>query len=156
MSHVTEVKLRVRDLDALDEACEALGLELRRDRRTFAWWGTFVGDSRSYGEMLPKDMGKCEHAIRIKGDQPKDGPQGPWEIAVLPAKDGDGFKLFYDNFGAAGRRLTDAVGPDVCKLRQEYATAVSSAKAKRTLGPKGFRITRENLATGQVRLRVRR
>lgn len=156
MSHVTDIRLRIHDLDALEEACQALGLELRRDQKTFAWWGRFVGNSRSYGEMEPKDMGKCEHAIRVLGDQPQNGPDGPWEIAVVSAKDGEGYKLFYDTFGRAGRRLFEKVGQDANRLRQEYAAAVAAAKVKRTLGPKGFKVTRELLASGHIKLRVRR
>ncbi len=155
MSHVTDLRLRINDLDALEAACDVLGLELHRDQTTYAWWGRFVGDSRAYGEHQPVDMGTCEHAISIKGDLPKNGATGPWEIGVVKAKDGNGFGLYYDTFGGAGRRLTKAVGVNAYRLRQEYAVAVASAKATKVLAPKGFRLTRENVG-GKVRLQLRR
>lgn len=156
MSHVTDVKMKVRSLDMLEEACEHLGLELRRGQKTYAWWGSYLGDSRDYGEHQPKDMGKCEHAIRIKGDQPKNGSGGPWEIGVIKAADGDGYKLFYDKFGAAGQRLTEKVGQEVNHLRREYSAATSTVRARAKLVKKGWKITREDLPGNRVRLRVRK
>lgn len=156
MSHVTDIKLRIDDLDALEEACEAIGLELQRDKQEYAWWGTFVGDSRQYGEHLPEEMGKCAHAIRVKGTSPRNGSGGPWEVGVVRAKDGNGFKLFYDTYGGAGRALMDRVGRDANRLRQEYAVAVATRKARAKLARHGWRVTRENLPTGNVRLKLRK
>lgn len=154
MSHITDVKMKVRDLDALAEACDLLGLEFERDKTTFAWWGTYVGDSRDYGELDVKEFGKCAHAIKEKGTSPRNGSSGPWEIGVVPAKDGDGFILALDTYGGAGRRLINLAGQGLDRLRQEYSTAVAAAKAKKTLGPKGFVAKRETLANGTVRLRM--
>lgn len=156
MSHVTDVKLNITDLDALEEACDRLGLELQRDKKTYCWWGSYVGDSHAYGEHRPSEMGKCEHAIRVKGDRPQNGAGGPWEIGVVKAKSGEGFNLYYDQFGGAGKRLTDRVGPQANRLRQEYACAVTSRKAKATLAKKGYRMTREDLPNGRIRLRLRK
>lgn len=153
MSHITDIKLRITNLDALAAACEALGLELMRGQRAFAWWGTFVGDSRSYGEMTPDKMGKCDHAIRIKGDRPENGSGGPWEIGVM--RSGDGFSLFYDTYGSAGRRLSDRVGQGATLLRQEYAAAVSMQQAQ-PLTRKGFVASREKLPNGMLRIALRR
>jgi hypothetical protein len=156
MSHVTDVRLKIRDLDALREACEHLGLELREGQTTYAWWGTFVGDSRDYGQHDPKKFGHSEHAIRIKGDNPKMGSSGPWEIGVVKAADGDGYDLLYDAYGSAGQRLTNAVGPNVNHLRKEYATANAMAQARKRLGPKGWTTERIDLPTGKVKLKVRK
>lgn len=155
MSHVSDVKLRIHDLDALETAAAECGLELRRDQKTFAWWGTFVGDSRDNGEMRPADMGKCAHALRIPGTKPHNGPAGPWEIGVAPAKDGDGFKLFYDTFGGAGQALTKRVEQNADKLRREYAFAVAQKKADATLAKRGWTTSREQLLDGGLRLKLR-
>ncbi len=156
MSHVTDIKLRIADLDALDEACTHLGLQLQRERTTYCWWGSYVGDSRAYGEHRPEDMGKCAHAIKIAGTTPRNGSGGPWEIGVVPAKDGDGYKLFFDSYGGAGAALTAKVGQEANKLRQEYAVAVATRRAKATLAKRGWTVARENLATGAVRLKLRK
>lgn len=154
MSHVTDIKLRIHSLDALDEACQALGLELHREQKTFTWWGRFAGDSTPPPGRDPKDYGTCEHAIRIAGDQPQNGSGGPWEIGVVEALDGNGFDLLYDQYGSAGRRLTEQVGVQANRLRQEYAAAVAIRKAQQKLGPNGFVVSRERLASGRIRLRA--
>ena len=46
MSHVTDLKLRIHDLDALEEAAEKCGLQLMRGQKTYAWFGEFMNDSR--------------------------------------------------------------------------------------------------------------
>lgn len=156
MSHVTDIKLQITDLDALEAACEELGLELRRDQKTYAWWGTFVGDSAAYGEHRPDEMGKCEHAIRVKGTSPRNGSSGPWEIGVVRAKDGNGFRLYFDTYGSAGNALTAKVGTNADRLRREYAAAVATKKAKAKLSRQGFTTHRESLPNGGIRIRLRR
>lgn len=153
---MTDVRLKIHDLDALATACEALGLELQQGKRQYAWWGSFVGDSSAYGDFDPRSFGKGDHAIKIAGTTPRNGSGGPWEIGVVAAKDGDGFQLVYDAYGSAGNALTAKVGPQANRLRQEYACAVATKKATATLARKGFRVERENLSTGAVRLRLRR
>ncbi len=156
MSHVTKVNLKVRDLDALDEACDKLGLELERGKRNFAWWGTFQYDSTPPAGRDPKTYGTCDHAIRVKGDTPHNGSSGPWEIGVVPALDGDGFDLLYDEFGSAGRRLTERVGVKANALRKEYAFATAESKAKKTLGKRGWTTNRIDLPNGAVKLKLRK
>lgn len=155
MSHVTDVRMRVKDLDALDEACDALGLELRRGQTRYAWWGTFVGDSSAYGQHDPATFGKCEHAIGRKGMRARTGPDGEYEIGVVPALDGDGYDLLYDAYGP-GRRLTEIVGEGVNTLRREYACAAVTRKAKQKLAPKGWQVARENLPNGRIRVKLRK
>jgi hypothetical protein len=156
VSHVTDIKLKVQDLDALDEACQALGLEFQRDKKTYAWWGSFVGDSNAYGDHRPAEMGKSEHAIKIAGTNPRNGSAGPWEIGVVPAKDGNGYGLYFDTYGSAGQQLLSKVGSNADKLRQEYAFAVAAKKAKATLAKKGFVASRELMPNGNLRLRFQK
>lgn len=153
---MTDVKLRIDDLDALEEAAEKCGLELRRDQKHYAWWGRYVGDSHAYGEHRPAEMGTCAHALRLKGTTPRDGASGPWEIGVVPAKDGKGFGLYFDTYGDAGAQLTRAVEQNANKLRREYAAAVATKRAKKTLARKGFVVSREDLPGNRIRLKLRR
>ncbi len=156
MSHVTKVNLKITDLDALETACDKLGLELQRGKKTYAWWGTFVGDSSAYGNHDPKTFGKGEHAIKVKGETPRNGSAGPWEVGVVKSTDGDGLELLYDSFGGAGQRLTQRVGQDVNHLRREYAFASAENKVKKTLGIKGWTTERIDQPTGGVKLRLRK
>jgi hypothetical protein len=157
LSHVTDVKLTIKDdhLDELAAACDALGLELRRDQKTFAWWGSFQNDSNQYGEMTPDRMGKCEHAIRIKGDTPRNGSSGPWEIGVFRTADGN-LGLAYDEYGSAGRRLSAKVGAQADKLRHKYAVEVAEKSALAKLARQGWRATRETVAPGRTRIKLRK
>lgn len=156
MSHITDVKMKVRDLDALDDACKELGLELRRDKKTYAWWGHFVGDSNQFGNHKVEDFGKCEHAIGIPGVKPSNGSSGNWEIGVVKALDGDGYELLLDTYGGPGQALLAKAGTNLNRLRQEYSIAQSSRKAKAALSKKGFVLSRESLGAGRVRLRLRK
>lgn len=153
MSHITDVKMKIRDLDALEEAVKELGLELRRDQKTYGWYGRFVNDSNRYGDLLPSEMGKCEHAIALKGSGP--GGTSNYEIGIRAAKDGDGFSVYFDSWGS-GQRLEAAAGKDLSRLKQEYAIAVARRKAEKKLKPKGFTIERMKLDGGRVRLRMRK
>ena len=150
MSHITDVKLKIRDLDALAEAARACGLELREGQRQHKWYGTFVGDTTPPAGRDPRDYGKCEHALALS-----DATAGDYEVGVVKALDGDGFTLLVDTWNQ--RRLLQAVGgPRMDKLRREYACAVASKRARQKLGPKGWRLQREDLPSGRIRLRVRR
>lgn len=154
MSHITNVNLKVKDLDALKTACTELGLEFRENQRTYAWWGTFVGGTRTHGDHDPATFGKGQHAIGLPGATGRMGPGGPWEIGVVASKDGAGFDLLYDSYGSAGRALETMAGEGLSRLRQEYAAAVTLRAAHRKLAAKGFVAQREMLANGMLRVRL--
>lgn len=151
MSHITDCKLRVRDLADLKQAVEAVGLEWREGQQTFAWWGVFVGDSNDHGGRDPKTFGQCLHAIGLPGEPGVTGRAGPWEIGVVPAQDGDGFNLLYDNYGNAGEKLERLAGRNLSRLKQEYSVAVATKKSAQ-LARAGFALRRENVGA-RVRLR---
>lgn len=143
MSHVATIDLRITDLEALAIACEALGLELQLGKTTYAWWNSHVGDYPIPEGMTVADLGKCQHAIKVKGTTPQNGPQGPWEIGLVA--DGDGFRPVFDFFGSAGARLTDKAGVGLSKLKVEYASAI----AIRQLARQGYRVRSTVNAQGQ-------
>jgi hypothetical protein len=126
------------------------GLVLKRDQKTYKWYGRFMNGSRDYGDIDPKDFGKGAHALQLANHT-----SGDYEIGLHPAKDGDGFQVVFDAWGP-GQRLTAAVEAGANKLRREYAAACASRKAKVTLGRKGFVLTREDLAGGRIRLKLRK
>ena len=154
MSHITEIKVRFTDMDSLSEAAARLGGRLLLGQTTHRTFGRFVGDSeegrRFVAERGEAAIGKCDHAIRLNSYK-----DGEYEVGVVKAQDGVGFALVFDAWGS-GHKLVEAFGAGLNRLRQEYAAAVASRKAKQKLVPKGFRLTREDLPTGQVRLRLRR
>lgn len=102
MSHIVSLSLTVKDLVALDKACQFLGtVELKKNQKNFRYYG---GQS-----------GKCDHAISVLGNSQA------YELGLI-AKD-DGFELAGD-FYAGGMGLKDAVGNNATKLKQEYAAQI--------------------------------
>lgn len=151
MSHVTDAKMKVRDLEAAAEAAPRCGMTLMIGQKTFNWFGRFVGDSVPPAGRNPAEYGRCEHALRLK-----DHRSGDYEIGLVPALDGDGYDLMWDTWGTSGRRLAEAAGPNLDKFRREYSAAVLTKKARQKLAPKGFTVAREDLLNGRIRLRLRR
>lgn len=152
MSHITDVKMRVRNLESLAQAAEALGGTLVIGQKTHAWYGRFMNDSAE-GRRLARERGSasfgtCEHAIRSKTHT-----TGDYEIGVVKALDGDGFDLVLDTWGPGGK-LVRQFGSDLNGLRQEYAVSETQRKAKELLARKGFVAHRERLPNGSVRLRM--
>lgn len=146
MSHITTCELVIQDLDSLAIAAEKLGLELVRDKKTYKWFGQFVGDYNDPAVQAlgidPKQYGKCEHVLRAK-----DAKAGTYEIGLARNPKGSGFVLLYDFF-AGGYGLMEKIssegrhGQDANLLKQEYANQVS----RRELARMGFRVseTRQN------------
>lgn len=135
MSHVAKVTLKIKDLDALAEACRQCGLELVRGQRTYKWYGRSVGDygaddlASRHGHAVT-DWGKCEHAIRVQGND------RAYEIGVVRDTAGD-LSLVYDNW-MGGYGLEDKAGKGLDKLKQFYAATVGA----RMLLKKGYNVVR--------------
>ena len=81
MSHIAEVNLLVQDLNALHRACQRLGLELVRGQQTYCWYGRSVGDYALPVGFAKEDLGTCEHAIRIPGND------RAYEIGIVTRRD---------------------------------------------------------------------
>lgn len=150
MSHISDVKLRIKDLDCLEEAGALCDFELRRNQVTHEWYGVDMQDSNLAPGRDRSTFGKCSHALRLK-----DHKAGDYEIGVVSEPDGS-FSLLYDSWGGSGRRLEAAAGPQLAKLRREYACATATKKARASLGKKGFQISREDLLGGGIRLKLRK
>lgn len=144
MSHVADVDIRIKDLGALEAAIKRLGGELKRDQKTFKWYGRFMNDWSSNraaaNRMDPKDFGKCAHAIKFPGVD--------YEIGLVAQEDGS-FVPVYDSWGP-GAGLEKIMGVGLPKLKDEYAAAVST----RVLARKGFRVLRTEGPKGEIILRA--
>lgn len=119
MSHIAKVDLHVKNLDDLETACRALGLELVRDQQTF----------RNYNRRKTA----CEHAIRIPADR------DAYEIGVVKRADGQpGYQLAWDDY-RGGLGLVEKVGENCSLLKQQYALAVTQRYARQH----GFSVTHQ-------------
>lgn len=142
MSHVATIDIEIRDLDALDAACKRLGLELVCGQTTYKWFGRHVGDYPLPEGFTAKDLGKCDHAIRIPG-KPK-----AYEIGVVERRDGKpGYALQWDFF-AGGKGMQKVAGDDCAKLQQAYATEAAKAAAV----AQGFSVTEQQTHDGTIRI----
>lgn len=149
MSHVSSVDLFVTDLDALDKACDELGLELQRGKTEWAWWGSDAGDSNLAPGFNRSHFGKGEHAIKVKGTSPRMGSVGPWEIGVVKRPDGKrGYALLYDQWGMHGRALEQVAGRNLVALKH----AIGRETTRKELARQGFRVRQTVNAQGQVQL----
>lgn len=138
MSHVTEVKTKIRDIEALKSACRKLNYNFKEGQKHYKWYGTWMGDSPMPEGMTQADLGKCDHAISVPG--------ADYEVGV--AKTADGFQLRYDYWGSGGLH-TALGGQKAEKLVQAYSVEKTRREAKRM----GFRVARELVQVdGSVKL----
>lgn len=133
MSHVTTLKIEIRDLQALKDACKKLGLVFKENQKTYRWFGRFVGDYREAGTD-PKDMGKCDHAIGLPNNA------HAYEIGV--AKQGDKYVLRYD-FWSGGMGLEAVVGKKCSNLTEAYTQVVAVKEVSRFAKAQGWTLTQD-------------
>jgi hypothetical protein len=132
----------VTDLDALEAAAEKLGLEMVRGQKTYRWWGHSVGDYPLPAGFHSDELGKCQHALRVKNNP------GAYEVGIVERRDGEpGYTLLWD-FYSGGYGLQEKVGAGACKLQQEYAVEV----AKKYWLAQGWQVTEERKEDGTVTL----
>lgn len=129
MSHVAQVNVLVKDLDALAEAAEKLGGTLVLGQTKF----------RFYSSMTEP----CIHAIQMK-QNPKGYEVGlRWKTA---GNEEDGYTLHRDAWDGT---IDSAFGKDCGKLNLEYSALVAEKQLRKT----GHRVRRdESAAANQVRL----
>lgn len=130
MSHVATIELEIKDLGSLSAACEELGLEFKDGQKTFKWYGRWANDyaaeNAAYKNGIdPKDYGKCEHAIAMKGNK------HAYEIGLCKVKGKEGYILAFDFFAQQNNITRLAGGETLPKLRQLYAANVAAKAAKR-------------------------
>ena len=103
MSHFTEIKTQIKDIDALRSACREMGLALLPN-----------ADARGYYENTTRG----DHVIRLKG---------PYDIAANRQPDGT-FALSTDWYAG---HVEKEVGPGYGKLLQLYGVHKATLEAKK-------------------------
>jgi hypothetical protein len=133
MSHVTTVDVEIRDLEAVKDICKELGLEFKENQRSYRWYGTHVGDYPLPEGFTKSDLGRCDHAIGVKGASSKS-----YEIGLV--KRGEVYIPLFD-FWQGGFGLEERIGPGAKKFTDAYTRAVSIKTAKAFAKSKGFSYT---------------
>ncbi len=147
MSHIVTESMIILDLAALEAACSPeSGLEFRRGQDRYRWYGRSVGNYPLPAGFTRADLGKCEHAIRVRGND------RAYEIGVVRRRDEQGnllpgYCLMYD-FWNGGYGLEAAAGKHCSKVKQLY----TMQGIKKTLGSK-YRVARtEQLPNGSMKV----
>lgn len=148
MSHVVKIELVIQSLSALKAACARLGLHFMQDQKTYAWWGTSMGDFPMPEGFTETDLGRCEHAISQTGNASFNNHGGSnYEIGVVRRRDGKpGYVLLWDFID---HNLTEKVGGQTAdKLRQAYALEAAKIQARQS----GFQVREQAGKNGAVQL----
>jgi len=141
MSHVANVALEVKDLDCLGKAATRLGMWMKQ-QPTYKWWGHSVGDYPLPAGFTKDDLGKCEYAIGVPGNDKA------YEVGVVKRRDGKPGYLLQWDFYAGGYGLQEKVGVDCNLLKQAYGTEVAAKELRK----KGFRVQEQQRQDGSIRL----
>lgn len=157
MSHVTSCDTEFKDLECLEKAAEACGLELVRGKTSYHWYGRHMGDYPLPEGFKKEDLGKCDHVLRVKGSDGGKLASKAYEIGVVARGDGK-FTLLWDFF-SGGYGLMERVSAEsdkrregIGKLQQEYQAAVTRKELKK-LKRMGFRI-KEVREGGKIRIKA--
>ncbi len=133
MSHVSKIEIEINDLTALKKACERMSLVFMEGQKTYHWYGRLVNpnDTQLPDGITEKDLGKCDHAIKI--------PNATYEIGLV--KRGNRYLMLVDYWE---RQVKQVIGKDAGLLKQEYAVerVIREAKKKR------YRITEKKTENG--------
>lgn len=150
MSHVSCIDVVIKDLDSLQSTAKELGLEFIENQKTYMWFGKWVKDYHSADAAYkhgidPNNYGKCEHVLKIKGDNTA------YEIGVVKKADGT-YSLIWDFWGPQGDKLRKIIGNKGEKLLQGYSKEV----AVKQLAKKGFKVQKvEKLENGKLKVVLR-
>ncbi len=142
MSHVASIKLKIKSLTALKTACEAIGLVFREGQKTHKWYGRHVGDYPMPEGFARADMGKCEHALAVPGND------RAYEVGVARHPQTGAWTLLWD-FWNGGYGLEKVVGRNADNLQAAYL----AAEAMEHAGLCGWDITEQTkIAADEVEL----
>lgn len=146
MSHVVNLELLILDLEALGVAAKACGLELIRNQKHYKWWGHSVGDYPIPTGFTAEELGTCEHALSVVGNDQA------YEIGVVKRRDGKpGYQLLYDYF-SGGKGLVEKIGGNEApKLKQRYQVEIF----RREMAKKGMRVS-ERIVNGKLQVEATR
>lgn len=105
MSHVVEIKTKIRNLESLKKAVHKLGWQWHQ-KSSYKWYGQWVGDYPLPDGVSVDELGKCDFAISVPG--------ADYEIGIVSKNNEWG--LFYDFWRSGG--LTQS---HIDQLIQTYA-----------------------------------
>ena len=139
MSHVAKIQVQIKSLEALQAACDRLGLVFIEGQQNYKWFGKYMGDSKLPEGFSAADLGKCTHAIKVPG--------ASYEIGVVQSLDGQ-WHLLWDSWRTGG--LVKILGQNAEHLVQAYSIEAARLAAQ----AQGYSCYEEPLEDGTVKLHV--
>lgn len=153
MSHIVEIKMIINDLASLRKAVSADPRLEIREKKTYKWYGTSVGNYPLPEGVTVDMLGKCEFAIGVVGNP------NAYEVGVIKKKDGT-YTLMGD-FYAGGFGLCEVVGEktkedpsgnNFFKLANSYAAQV----AAKSMRKKGYAVNIKAQPGGQYEVQCKK
>jgi hypothetical protein len=146
MSHVVNIQLEIKDLEALEAACKALGLTYDRTANKWRWYGKWMNDysgkDAAYKHGIePSRYGTADAGvIRVPGTS--------YDVGVYKTK--DGYALIYDNWQSGGG-IEKVLGVGTPDLNKQYGAQVALKRLKKM----GWRATaKETRVNGRLDVKV--
>lgn len=157
MSHVIDVGVKIKDLDCLRKAIASIAkLEWREGKKTYNWWGRSVGDYPMPKGFTKAELGKCEHAIGLKGSPWLDRPdlEQPYEVGVVRSKtDPDAYTLLFDFYGG-GRGTAEHTGQMCEKILRAYEVQVALKEAEPLLATGEWEVSQTERPDGWLDVKI--
>lgn len=125
MSHITNIDLEIKDLNALQSACRRMGLTFNHG----------AGKVRFYKSQSVD----ADHVINVPGCS--------YDVGVVSNKTG-GFSLVWDNYQTGG--LEAILGAGAGKLKQAYGIEKAKIEARK----KGYSVVEAKKSDGSITLTI--
>lgn len=119
-SHVIDVGIEIKDLDALAQAAIDCGCTLNLGQTKYKWFGRHMGDYKLPKGFTADELGHCLHAISVNG-----AGSDCYEVGVARSKTNDDAYTLLLDFWSGGHGLMDAIGKDAKKLIDRYSINVA-------------------------------
>jgi len=134
MSHVSQIRVKVKSLSALKQAVHKLGMQFQENKKTY----------RAY----LNGQGSCDHAISAINIPHAD------EIGVV--KINDSYELRVDSYGGRSYALEQIAGAGCSKLIQTYTQIVAVEEATKLAEAEGYNVNvEEDPQTGETVITLR-
>lgn len=163
MSHLVTISTKLRDLDAIREACKRLNWTFCEGQKSYQWYGRWVDDSpvplglfesaEEHARVVAMSkadriaymqgiLGKCTHAIKVPGSE--------YEIGLIER--GGEYIPIWDWATDIGRHCTSTPdnysNQDFGPFLKNYAVAFTMREAQAN----GYGVAEEQCEDGGIRL----
>lgn len=145
MSHISKIEIVIVDLDAFEAACRELGVELRRNQKTFK---SFAG-AKHPCEMAVVDAANQEaYELGLVRARYDNNQASRTFGQVVQDPNGSAYMALTDNWDG-GKGLNEKIGENAGLLMQRYGLNA----ARRQAAQQGMSVVREErLPNGSVRM----